>query len=38
MFEADIEASDLITTQSWRDRPLSDHMQEIAARVWSYWL
>ena len=38
MFEADAEASDLITPQSWRHRPFSDHMQELAARVWSYWL
>jgi cardiolipin synthase len=38
MFEADIEASDLITAQSWSHRPLSNHVQEIAAQVWSYWL
>jgi cardiolipin synthase len=38
MFEADIEASELITGESWSHRPLSDHMQEIAAQVWSYWL
>jgi len=38
MFEADIEASELITEQSWSHRPLSNHVQEIAARVWSYWL
>ena len=38
MFEADTEASDLITGESWSHRPLSDHMQEIAAQVWSYWL
>jgi cardiolipin synthase len=38
MFEADTEASDLITGESWRHRPLTDHVQEIAAQVWSYWL
>ena len=38
MFEADTEASELITGESWSHRPLSDHMQEIAAQVWSYWL
>jgi cardiolipin synthase len=38
MFEADTEASDLITGESWSHRPLTDHVQEIAAQVWSYWL
>jgi cardiolipin synthase len=38
MFEADTEASDLITEQSWSHRPLTDRVQEIAAEVWSYWL
>ena len=38
MFEADIEASDLITKKSWSHRPLTNHVQEMAAQVWSYWL
>jgi cardiolipin synthase A/B len=38
MFEDDTDASELITAQSWRGRPFTDHVLETAARVWSYWL
>jgi cardiolipin synthase len=38
MFDADISASDLITLDEWKDRPLGDRARELAARVWKYWL
>jgi cardiolipin synthase len=38
MFEADIQASELITTETWRQRPLSDRVRETTAQLVSYWL
>ena len=38
MFDADLAASEPITLDGWRSRPLSDRMKEVAARVWKYWL
>jgi cardiolipin synthase A/B len=38
MFDADIAASDEITLEKWRQRPLADHVSEISARAWAYWL
>ena len=38
MFEADLAASEPITLEAWRQRPLGDHVSELAARVWEYWL
>ena len=38
MFDADIAASNAITAEAWSRRPLSDHVKEMSARVWAYWL
>ena len=38
MFEADMAASELITLESWKERPLGDRARELAARMWKYWL
>jgi cardiolipin synthase A/B len=38
MFDTDLAASEAITAQSWAGRPLADRLQELAARVWEYWL
>jgi cardiolipin synthase len=38
MFDADIAASDAITPEKWRRRPISDRMKEAAARSWAYGL
>ena len=38
MFDADVAASDLLTLEGWKRRPLGDRAREIAARVWQYWL
>jgi cardiolipin synthase A/B len=38
MFDADIAVSDSITLEKWERRPLADHLRELAARVWAYWL
>jgi cardiolipin synthase len=38
MFAQDLAASDLLTLEKWRGRPLSDRVKEVAARVWAYWL
>jgi hypothetical protein len=38
MFDADLAASDPITTESWARRPVGDRLMELAARVWEYWL
>jgi cardiolipin synthase len=38
MFDADIAASDLITLEHWKDRPLGDRARELTARMWKYWL
>jgi cardiolipin synthase len=38
MFAADVDASDAITLQAWRARPMADRMSEMMAVLWSYWL
>jgi cardiolipin synthase len=38
MFDADIAVSDEITLEKWRQRSLADHLSEISARAWAYWL
>ena len=38
MFDADIAVSNAITAEAWSRRPLSDHVKEMSARVWAYWL
>jgi cardiolipin synthase len=38
MFDADVAASEAITLEGWRRRPLADHMREAVAQVWRYWL
>jgi cardiolipin synthase len=38
MFDADLAASDPITLEQWKQRPLGDRVKEIAARLWEYWL
>jgi cardiolipin synthase len=38
MFDADIAVSDDITLEKWEHRSLADHVREIAARAWAYWL
>ncbi|HSI21624.1 MAG TPA: cardiolipin synthase [Methylophilaceae bacterium] len=38
MFEKDLEASKLITLESWRKRSLAARIKEQAARVWARWL
>ena len=38
MFEADLAASDQITVEKWRSRPIKSRMSEITARLWSRWL
>jgi cardiolipin synthase len=38
MFDADIAVSDDITLEKWESRPLGDHLREMSARAWAYWL
>ena len=38
MFEQDLLASEPITRERWRHRNLSLRIQELFARLWSYWL
>ncbi len=38
MFEKDLVASERITLEQWRARPLSLRVREQAARLWVYWL
>jgi cardiolipin synthase len=38
MFDADIGASNAITLESWAGRPIADHLRELSARAWAYWL
>jgi cardiolipin synthase len=38
MFEKDLAASDAITLEQWKRRPLDQHLKELLARVWEYWL
>ena len=38
MFDKDMAASDQITLEKWRQRPLSSQLKESFAKVWKYWL
>ncbi len=38
MFDADILVSNEITRENWARRPLADHVKEVSARAWAYWL
>ena len=38
MFDADIAVSNAITLEKWELRPLADHLREMSARAWAYWL
>ena len=38
MFDADLAASDAITLEQWRRRPLELRLKELFARAWAYWL
>jgi len=38
VFDRDLDASNRITLDQWRKRPLSLHIKEKAARMWEYWL
>jgi len=38
MFEKDLVASQRITLESWRGRPLGFRVKEQGARLWVYWL
>ena len=38
MFDADLAASDEITLEQWRRRPLELRIKELFARAWAYWL
>jgi cardiolipin synthase len=37
-FERDLAASDQITLEAWRRRPLTTRAKEMFARLWEYWL
>ncbi len=37
-FAHDLAQSEEITLQQWRDRPLTDHLKEMSARVWARFL
>ena len=38
VFRADLTQSEEITLQGWRNRPLSDRLKEISARLWARFL
>ena len=38
MFEEDLAASDRVTLEDWRQRPVQFRVKELAARLWEYWL
>ncbi|MBK6854003.1 MAG: cardiolipin synthase B [Burkholderiales bacterium] len=38
MFDRDLAASDPVTLQDWRNRPLQLRVKELFARLWAYWL
>lgn len=38
VFLADLDHSDTITLDTWRNRPLRDRGKEQFARLWAYWL
>jgi cardiolipin synthase len=37
-FEQDVNASDQVDLQTWRERPLGRKLREFLSRLWSYWL
>jgi cardiolipin synthase len=37
-FEKDVAQSTPLTLEAWERRPMLDHVQEIAAGMWEYWL
>lgn len=38
MFDKDLAASQQITLEEWRARPMMQRIKESAARLWAYWL
>ena len=38
MFDKEMAASDTITLEQWKRRPLDLRVSELFARVWEYWL
>src|SRR5688500_1869392 len=38
MFERDVAASNPIDAEQWKRRPFHFRLQELAARLWEYWL
>lgn len=38
MFDKDLAASETITLEQWKRRPLDLRVKEWFARVWEYWL
>lgn len=38
MFDQDLAASDAVTLERWRRRPLELRLKECFARIWAYWL
>ena len=38
MFEKDLAASEVVTLEQWKRRPLHLRLKESLARVWEYWL
>ena len=38
VFRSDLTQSEEITLQGWRNRPLSDRLKEISARLWARFL
>jgi cardiolipin synthase len=38
MFDKDLAASDAITLEQWKRRPLDLRLKELFARLWEYWL
>ena len=38
MFESDLAASEAITLEKWRRRPLQFRLQEWLGKLWDYWL
>jgi cardiolipin synthase len=37
-FARDLAASDQVTLEAWRNRPVTTRMKETFARLWEYWL
>lgn len=38
IFETDLTRSSRLTLEAWAQRPLSDRVKEMFARIWEYWL